>query len=373
MLLFFITFFTIYGGMHLYAFLKARAAFAFSLRASFSAALFMAIMVFAPVLIRLTERLEFELIARLLSYTGYLWMGVIFLFFSASLCIDIYRLLAPSSLALSAKTAFYLPLLISVSIAVYGYFEALNIRTEKVVIKTSKISKEIGRLRIVQISDVHIGLIIREKRLRKILEEVKKAKPDILVSTGDLVDGQINSFKGLAEPFREINPKYGMFAVTGNHEFYAGIRQALAFTEKAGFKILRGEAVTAAGVVSIAGVDDPEVKRSGLYRNVSEKELLSGLSRDKFTVLLKHRPVVDKDTISMFDLQLSGHTHKGQIFPFSLLTWYYYRHTIHAGHLRLMDNLYLYVSRGAGTWGPPIRFLSPPEITVIEIVHKDNK
>jgi len=75
----------------------------------------------------------------------------------------------------------------------------------------------------------------------------------------------------------------------------------------------------------------------------------------------------DKDSSGLFDLQLSGH--KGQIFPFSLLTWLYYRHTIHAGHLRLVNDSYLYVSRGAGTWGPPMRFLSPPEITVIELVH----
>ena len=94
---------------------------------------------------------------------------------------------------------------------------------------------------------------------------------------------------------------------------------------------------------------------------------------DKFTILLKHRPVVDKNAHGLFDLQLSGHAHKGQIFPFSLLTWLYYRHTLHAGTLRLVDDSYLYVSRGAGTWGPPIRFLSPPEVTVIELVHEDRQ
>ncbi|MCX5718823.1 MAG: metallophosphoesterase, partial [Nitrospirae bacterium] len=81
-----------------------------------------------------------------------------------------------------------------------------------------------------------------------------------------------------------------------------------------------------------------------------------------------HRPIVDKDALGLFDLQLSGHVHKGQIFPFSLITRLYYRYTTDSGKLRLLDNSYLYVSRGSGTWGPPIRFLSPPEVTVIELV-----
>jgi len=104
-------------------------------------------------------------------------------------------------------------------------------------------------------------------------------------------------------------------------------------------------------------------------RNVSEKELLSRFSREKFTLLLKHRPLVDEDAIGLFDLQLSGHAHKGQIFPFSIITKLIYPN--HAGLLKLEKNSRLYVSRGSGTWGPPIRFLSPPEVTLIELVHED--
>ena len=97
-------------------------------------------------------------------------------------------------------------------------------------------------------------------------------------------------------------------------------------------------------------------------KNLSETEMLSPLPRDKFVLLLKHRPLVDKDAIGLFDLQLSGHIHKGQIFPFTLLTALYYP-------LTSEKNTALYVSRGSGTWGPPIRFLAPPEVTVIELVH----
>jgi predicted MPP superfamily phosphohydrolase len=379
MTLFLLTFFLLYGGMHFYAFMKARAAFAFNTLTGIGVALFMLIMILAPVIVRLSERAGFELFARLMSFAGYTWLGVLFLFVSGSLLIDIYRLLMYSGglivkrdlsyLTVSAKYAFLVPFVFSLAIAVYGYFEARDIRVETVTIKTSKITAEVGRLRIAQISDVHLGLIVREERLKRILKEVKSVNPDILVSTGDLVDGQINKLTGLAEILKSVNPRYGKFAITGNHEFYAGLAQALNFTENAGFKILRGEGLTIPGVINIAGVDDPQAKTYGLYRGKQEKDLLSVFPREEFVLLLKHRPLVDKSAVGLFDLQLSGHVHKGQIFPFSIITGLYY--PTQAGLANLSAISRLYVSRGSGTWGPPIRFLSPPEVTVIDIVSRD--
>ena len=378
MYLFLLTFFLLYGAMHLYVFLKARAAFAFGRGISIYIILFMLIMVLAPLIVRFSEKHGFEFLARLMSYAGYIWLGLLFLFFCVSIILDIYRLsiylggaLSHKNLSAvipSARFSFFLPLLFCMCIAIYGYFEAKDISLDKVTIKTSKIPKEVGKLKIVQISDVHLGLIVREERLKKILQTVKMAEPDILVSTGDLVDGQINGMGGLAELLQGINPRYGKFAITGNHEFYAGLSQSLDFTEKAGFRILRGEGLTVEGLVNIAGVDDPAGNTNEHYKRISEKELLSGLPREKFTLLLKHRPLIDKNALGLFDLQLSGHTHKGQIFPFSLITWMYY--PVDSGCLKPVDNCYLYVSRGAGTWGPPIRFLSPPEVTVIELVSR---
>ncbi len=189
-----------------------------------------------------------------------------------------------------------------------------------------------------------------------------------MISTGDLVDGQINSMTGLARPFKEISPRYGKFAVTGNHEFYAGLAQAIKFTEKAGFTVLRGKGLTVGGIINIAGVDDKTGRQYGLFKDVPEKDLLSELPKDKFTLLLKHRPKIDKSSIGLFDIQISGHTHKGQIFPFSLITKFYF--TLDNGKLELSENSFLYISRGSGTWGPPVRILSPPEVTVFEIVHE---
>jgi len=118
-------------------------------------------------------------------------------------------------------------------------------------------------------------------------------------------------------------------------------------------------------------VDDPAGKYYGLEADTQEKGILSSLSGGRFVLFLKHRPFVAQESIGRFDLQLSGHTHKGQIFPFSLVTWLYYPR--HAGCLNPLDGCYLYVSRGTGTWGPPIRFLSPPEVTVIDLIHSKAK
>lgn len=302
------------------------------------------------------------------------------LFFASSIALDFFRVIVYAAEFITKKNFYYLKpaagfsfsaaFLLAVLISIYGYFEAGSIRTERLIIKTPKLSEQTGNLRIVQISDIHIGLIVREGRVKKILKEVKTANPDILVSTGDLVDGQINNLTGLSEFFREINPRYGKFAVTGNHEFYAGLSHALDFTREAGFTILRGQGISIDGLINIAGIDDPAGRDCSLIKGAPEKELLLQFPGKNFTVLLKHRPVVDKNSIGFFDLQLSGHSHKGQIFPFSLITKFYY--AANPGYSSLINNSHLYVSGGAGTsWGPPIRFFAPPEITVIDIVHEN--
>jgi len=377
MILFLLGFLSIYGSVHVYAFLKVRSAFSLGTGAGIILGVFMAAMTCAPIIVRILERHEYEVSARMFSCIGYTWMGVLFLFFSLSLLMDIYRIFVNTAglimhmdiaqIMPSARLAFLLPLILALCISLYGYFEALDIRAEKIEIVSSKIPESMGRLRIVQISDVHLGLIVRQHRLSRIIEVITEATPDILVSTGDLVDGQINGLSSLAQSLKEVEPRYGKYAVTGNHEFYAGLAQALQITRDAGFSVLRGEAVTVRDLITIAGVDDPTGTRFGLSTGASEKELLAGLPGDTYTVLLKHLPLVCKDTQGMYDLQLSGHTHRGQIFPFRLVIGLFFSHV--AGLYDLPGGAHLYVSRGTGTWGPPMRFLSPPEVTVIDIMH----
>ncbi len=374
MSLFIISFFLIYGGLNLYSLLKARAAITLPGWLLLLVAVFLLIMTAAPILVRLSERSGHDTLAIFLAYIGYTWMGVVFLFAAAALAVDCFRILAwVLDLLLHKKlmflpgprTAFYLPLVFALSASIWGAFEVWDIRLEKLILASDKIPPSLNGLHIVQISDVHLGLIVRHKRLAKILAAVKKAEPDILVSTGDLVDGQINKLAGLAEMLQEIKPRYGKYAITGNHEFYAGLDESLAFTRKAGFTFLRHTGVRVAEGLNIAGVDDPAINYYSKKDQPSEKEVLTTLDQENFTLLLKHRPIPDRESLGFFDLQLSGHTHKGQIFPFNLVTMLYY--PIHWGCLNPVDGCFLYVSRGSGTWGPPIRLLSPPEVTLIEL------
>ena len=376
MSLFLLIFFLIYGGVHFYFFLKVKAAFSLGMPASICLTMFLFLMVATPMLIRILENHGQEITARIAAYVGYLWMGFIFLFFSASLALDIFHGLLHVAAFISHRdfSAFFpgkrialiLPLIWGISTALYGYFEARNIRTERVVIHTDKLPAAIEKLTIVQISDVHLGLIVRHHRLKRIIAAINNASPDILVSTGDLVDGQINRMTGLAELLQNVRPKFGKFAVIGNHEVYAGLDQAIEFTEKTGFRLLRNEGLAAGDMINIVGVDDPAAGRFVRCNPVSEKTLLSKFPADRFTLLLRHRPDVDPLSVGLFDLQLSGHVHQGQIFPFNLVTHLFY--PMKTGLSRCSPNSARYVSRGTGTWGPPIRFLAPPEVTVFELV-----
>ena len=370
-------FLTLYGLLHTYAFLKARGAFSLSRWGGISLALFMVFMVLCPILVRVLERYGMETVPKILAYAGYTWMGLLLMFVCTAFVIDIYGLLLsvltrvfhwdPGPWMPSSRITFFIPLAVSVLVGVYGHIEALNIRTELIVIKSPKIPENVGKLRIVQISDVHLGLIMGEWRLERILREVRRAKPDILVSTGDLLDGQINDISRMADKINDIRTPYGKYAVTGNHEFHAGIGRSLAFAEEAGFTVLRGEKLEIPGLIIMAGVDDVRANRFGGHGKTSEKLLLSDLPKNQFTVLLKHRPLVESGSEGLFDLQLSGHTHGGQLFPFSLLIKLLY--PIDKGLLPLRDGVFLYVNRGSGTWGPPMRFLVPPEVTIIDLVH----
>lgn len=375
MYLFLLSFFLLYGGLHLYFFLKLRAAFAPGGVAQVLLVVLLVLGLMAPIIVRVAERYGIEILVRLLSWAGYLWMGFLLLFFASSLLLDIYRLLVhlaglifPAALGRitpQARTLFVIPLAVALIAGCYGFFEARQIRSERIEVRSAKLPRQTGRIRIVQISDVHVGVLVRGERLAGMLRKVREAAPDILVSTGDLVDGQLNSMAEAAAQLSQIRPRYGKFAVTGNHEFIAGIDAAVDFTSKAGFVLLRGRSVTVAGAVDLAGVDDPAVRRFAFPGWVPERQSLP-IGSARFTVLLKHQPLIEKDAPGAFDLQLSGHTHRGQIFPFCLVTRLFYPY--HSGDFRLADKVLLHVSRGTGTWGPPIRFLSPPEITIIDLI-----
>ncbi len=383
MSLFLLTFLSIYGAIHLYLFIKARTALTPGLGVSVLMALFLVAMIVAPIGVRLLERQGLHLVSRLLAYIGYTWMGLLFFFFWLGLCLDVFnlslRLLAflsgsdLSGLLWTGRKGFALVVLSVVLLGIWSMVSAWQIRLDRVSVQTTKLPARVERLTIAQISDVHLGPMVGERRLSRIIGLVQRAGPDLLVCTGDLVDAQMDRFDHLAEMLAEIQPPLGKFAVTGNHEFYAGIRQSERFLRAAGFTLLRNQRYSLDDLLTIVGMDDRVSRRQRQGRELGEKgeaALLADLQSQTFTLLLKHRPEVERESLGNFDLQLSGHTHGGQIFPFSLITRLFYPRQ--NGLYRLDKNSLLHVSRGAGTWGPPMRFPSPPHVILFELT-RDGK
>jgi predicted MPP superfamily phosphohydrolase len=373
--LFLLTFLLVYGSAHAYVFLRAKAALGFGWGAGLPLLLVLAVFVCAPIITYHLGRQGFESAARTVAHAGYLWMGVLFFLTWLNLAVDLFRLLlripAPfgipgaAATALSGRPAFLCIAVLSIVLSAYSLVEAARIEVVRIRIATDRLPPSVPRLRIAQVSDLHLGLIHRNAKARDVAEIVVRERPDLFVSTGDLVDGQLDSVDGLSDIFRAIPAPMGKYAVTGNHEYYAGLDRSIAFTRRAGFTLLRDEAAVAGNTVRLAGVDDPTQSRFGLPAGPPEPEVLGNRSGGLFTILLKHRPAIDPGSAGKFDLQLSGHTHHGQIFPFRLFTRLVY--PLLGGNHPVPGGGTLHVSRGTGTWGPPMRFLAPPEITIIDL------
>lgn len=366
------TFLLIYGGLHVYVYKRLATIIPFGHWLLIALFFFLVI---STLLVTISTDTRFLPVQKLLAWVCYTWMGLIFLFFSFSLAIDLVRLFAngigtllhvnASALKLNSPYSVVVAAVLSLAATGHGLFAARQIHVERIVIPTSKLGESRNPYRIVQISDLHLGLLSEKDRLRRLIDVIRSTEPDIVVSTGDLVDVQLDHLGEFADLLSELKPRFGKFSVTGNHEAFAGIDRALEFTERAGFTMLSHDGVTIDEVIHIVGVDDPAVSNRLRTDRPAEREILRRYPKEEFTVLLKHQPIVDGPSHDWFDLQLSGHTHGGQIFPFILLTKLFYSAPI--GLSCLEDGTFLYVSRGTGSWGPPIRFLAPPELTVIEL------
>lgn len=379
--MFLVSFLAIYGGLHLFVFLRLRHTFRPSPLLEKLLIIWMSSMTVTPLLVRVAEQSGSERTALIIAWPGYLWMGFVFIFTSTLLLTDLIRLCVRCSLFIfpirqqhgfSPHTIVKLVLCASLGASMYAWYEASNIRSNHVVITSDKLSPSVSGVRIVQVSDVHIGLLLQQHKLQLILDKIKEAKPDILVSTGDLVDGKLNrtdAISGLdarAALLAAIPAPSGKFAILGNHEVYAGLPQALAFTRASGFTILRNEYVSLPNGITISGVDDQAANPGRLPSPATEAALLSRVDSHSFNLFLKHRPDLVPENDGKFDLQLSGHVHGGQIFPFIFLTKL--KHPVPGGMSTTPKGSHLYLSRGTGTWGPPMRLFAPPEITIIDVM-----
>ena len=230
-----------------------------------------------------------------------------------------------------------------------------------VEIPIAKLPKALDGFSIVQLSDLHVGMTIDRAFVQRVVDQANALKPDLIALTGDLVDGAVEDLRDDVAPLGTLVAKHGVYAVTGNHEYYAGADAWIAEITRLGARYLRNERVPIADGLDLAGVDDHSA-----HGHPGHGEDLRAALADRDTgralVLLAHQPrQVRRAAKYAVDLQLSGHTHGGQIWP-----WHYIVKIQQGG---LLAGKYehagtqLYVTRGCGYWGPPVRVLAPLEIT----------
>jgi len=374
MTLFLLTFFVIYGAMNAYLFWWVRRAAGQMGRAGWLLGGFLVVMIAAPVLVRMFDRWKWFRLADVAATVAFSWLAVVFWVFVLGMACDLWNQVvriaafaAPSARAAQVPArpaALCFAVLIAVAFG-WGLIEAGSIRVRRLTVPVARLPDGMKRLTIVQISDLHLGVHTGRRRLRQVVRRIAEVGPDVLVSTGDLVDSSFHNVNSMSDLLASVDAPRGKFAVVGNHEVYAGLSDSAAFHEAVGLRLLRGESVRVCEGVRIAGVDDPAAARGRDAMRAQEERALAGAGDDEFVVLLKHQPTVSRSSRGRVGLQLSGHTHGGQIFPWGVMTALSYRYV--RGLHELDGGGLLYVTTGAGTWGPPIRVLAPPEIVAVTL------
>ena len=311
-----------------------------------------------------------------LTVMGSFWLGAMLYSVLTLAFIDLLRVINhyfnvfPQSVDNNPVTAgriLFVGALLLVSVTMsFGFFSARNAKITRIDISLEKLSARHNAFNIVQISDVHLGTIIHKKRLIEIVDKANALDPDLVLITGDLVDESVDKLEDMVEPLSKIKSRLGVYAVTGNHEFYAGVDKAVRFMEQAGVSVLRNRYVTIDSTLNLVGLDYMTEEQQLGRKNPPLEEIMKGIDKSLPTILMYHAPVrLKKAEAAGIDLQLSGHTHKGQLFPFNLITKLVY--TVDSGYARI-GKMQLYVTTGVGTWGPPLRVGAPPEIVQI-ILH----
>ncbi|HEY8374594.1 MAG TPA: metallophosphoesterase [Pseudonocardiaceae bacterium] len=249
----------------------------------------------------------------------------------------------------------------------YGMSNALGgPQITQVTVPLRRLHPDLTGLRIAVVSDIHLGPILGRGHTERVVSRINELEPDLVAIVGDLVDGSVSQLGPAAAPLRDLSSRYGSFFVTGNHEYFSGVEPWLRELERLGVQPLRNERVEirqGAGVLDLAGVND--VTGAGQDDAPDFERALGGRDTSRPVVLMAHQPVQVAEAVRHgVDLQLSGHTHGGQLAPFNLLVRL--QQPVVAG-LERIDDTWLYVSRGAGFWGPPVRVGAPPDITVVRL------
>ncbi|MFI9214357.1 metallophosphoesterase [Streptomyces sp. NPDC053253] len=249
----------------------------------------------------------------------------------------------------------------------YGTYGVLRgPRVKRVTVPLAKLARAAHGYRIAVVSDIHLGPILGRAHSQRIVDAINSTQPDLIAIVGDLVDGTVENLGPAAEPLARLRARHGSFFVTGNHEYFSGADAWVDHVRELGLRPLRNERVEIAAGFDLAGVDDVAGESEGQGPDFGRA--LGDRDRARAAVLLAHQPIVIHDAVrNGVDLQLSGHTHGGQLWPGNYLAEL--ANPTVAG-LEQYGDTQLYVSRGAGAWGPPVRVGAPSDITIVELASK---
>jgi predicted MPP superfamily phosphohydrolase len=330
-------------------------------------------------------------LSQILPIVSFTWLGLAFMLFTAVLLADAFRLIVqggawiaewlrlrpdppadPERRLFVARALAGTAAVATAGAAAFAFRSATGpAEVTEVPVKLERLPPALSGLTIAQITDLHVGPTIGERDVRRVVDQVNALRPDIVAVTGDLVDGSVAGLGRAVAHVGRLQARHGVYFVTGNHEYYSGVGEWLAELRRLGVRVLRNERVIVGdggASIDLAGIDDHGA--GGGYGRGHGPDLpgaLAGRDPDRGLVLLAHQPRGFGEAVRAgVELQISGHTHGGQIAPFNLIVgavFPYYRGLYRreegdrAGHI--------FVSRGTGYWGPPLRLGSPPEIAKI--------
>ncbi len=316
-----------------------------------------------------------------ISWVLYTWMGLMFCLFVLLIPADIVRFVGWliekfSGAPIDPERRLFLARLFGGVVGVGGlgmggwglYTASRPVAVKPVEVALAGLPAAFAGFRIVQMTDIHIGPTIGKEFIDQLVARSNSLKPDVVAITGDLVDGSVASLGKFLEPLRDLEARHGVFFVTGNHEYFSGADEWIAHLRELGVTVLRNERVTIeidGAAIDLAGIDDPTGTSFAPGHGPDLAGALAGRDPARPVILLAHQPKAAHEAAEHgVALQLSGHTHGGQIFPFNFLVKL--QQPFVAGLHQLKDTA-IYVSSGTGYWGPPMRVGFPAEITDITL------
>jgi predicted MPP superfamily phosphohydrolase len=330
---------------------------------------------------RFLERVSVNWLTASLIWIGSFWLGIMVYLLLQIVVIDIFRGLNalfgifPSFITANpVKTKEIIGIVVvSITLLVVGIGH-LNTWFPVIREYNLEVEKPAGKLKdlhIVAMSDIHLGTTIEKRHMAGIVKRVNELNPDIILIPGDIIDEDIRPViqSNVGEKLKLLKAKYGVYAVTGNHEYIGGVTKAKKYLAEHNVNLLSDTAILIDESFYVAGREDLTINTFTNARRKSLSDIVDSLDKTKPIILLDHQPFkLDKVVENGIDLQLSGHTHHGQLWPFNYITQIVYE--LSWGYLKKGDT-HFYVSSGVGGWGPPIRTVNRPEIVSIKLIFNE--